>query len=81
MKVNETKSSHVTFTLRKDNCPAISFDQTVLPQVQSVKYLGLHFDCKLNWKEHIAKKRKQIDLKAKGINWLIGRNSNLSVEN
>ena len=33
------------------------------------------------WKEHIAKKRKQTDLKAKEINWLIGRNSNLSLEN
>jgi len=50
----------------------------VLPQAESVKYLGLHFDCKLNWKEHIAKK---IDLKAKETNWLIGRNSNLSLEN
>jgi len=53
----------------------------VLPHVESVKYLGLHFDCKLNWKEHIAKKRKQTDLKAKEINWLIGGNSNLSLEN
>ena len=81
IKVNETKSSQVTFTLRKDNCPAISINQTVLPQVESVQYLGLHFDCKLNWKEHIAKKMKQIDIKAKEIKWLIGRNSNLSLEN
>jgi len=38
IKVNETKSSHITFTLRKDNCPAVSINQTVLPQVESVKY-------------------------------------------
>ena len=44
-------------------------------------YLGLHFDSKLNWKEHITKKRKQTVLKAKEINWLTGRNSNLSLEN
>jgi len=75
------KSSHITFTLRKDNCPAISINQTVLPQVESVEYLGLHFDRKLNWKEHIAKKRKQTDLKVKEIDWLIGRNSNLSLGN
>ena len=62
IKVNETKSSHITFTLRKDNCPAISINQTVLPQVESVKYLGLHFDRRLNWKVHITKKRKQTDL-------------------
>jgi len=81
IKVNETKSSHITFTLRKESCPAISINQTVLPQVESVKYLGLHFDCKLNWKEHIIKKKKQTDLKVKEIKWLIGRNSNLSLEN
>ena len=81
IKVNETKSSHITFTLRKDNCPAISINQTVLPQVESVKYLGLHFDRRLNWKVHITKKRKQTDLKAKEINWLIGKKSNLSIEN
>ena len=81
IKVNETKSSHITFTLRKDNCPAISTNQTVLPQVESVKYLGLHFDRRLNWKVHITKKRKQTDLKAKEINWLIGKKSNLSIEN
>jgi hypothetical protein len=54
---------------------------TVLPQVESVKYLGLHFDRRLNWKVHISKKRKQTDLKAKETNWLIGRKSNLSLEN
>ena len=35
----------------------------------------------LNWKVHITKKRKQTDLKAKEINWLIGKKSNLSIEN
>jgi hypothetical protein len=31
IKVNETKSSYITFTLRKDNCPVIRINQTVLP--------------------------------------------------
>jgi hypothetical protein len=81
IKVNKTKSSHITFTLRKDNCLAIRITQTVLPQVESVKYLGLHFDRRLNWKVHITKKRKQTYLKAKEINLLTGRKSNLSIEN
>jgi hypothetical protein len=46
-----------------------------------VQLLGLHVDCRLNWKEHIAKKRKQIDLKTQGINWLIGKKFHLSIEN
>jgi hypothetical protein len=32
-------------------------------------------------KEHIARKRKQIDLKTKEMNWLIGKKSHLSIEN
>ena len=71
IKVNESKSSHVTSTLQKGHCPAVNINQTIIPQTEVVKYLGLHFDCRLNLKEHNARKRKQIDLKTKEINWLI----------
>ena len=40
-----------------------------------------HLDCRLNWKEHITKNRKQIDLKVKEVNWLTGKKSPLSIEN
>jgi hypothetical protein len=69
IKVNESKSSHINFTLLKGHCPAININQSIIPQTEVVKYPGLHFDCRLNWKEHIARKRKQIDLKTKVINW------------
>jgi hypothetical protein len=75
------KSSHITFTLRKCHCSAVNINQTVIPQAESVKYLSVQFDCRLTWKDHIAKKRKQINLKIKEINWLIGRKSHLSIEN
>jgi len=73
IKVNESKSSHITFTLWKGHCPAVNINQTIIPQTEAVKYLGLHFNCRLNWKEHIVRKRKQIDLKTKEINWLLGK--------
>jgi len=73
-KVNESKSWHITFTIRKGHCPAVNIHHTIKPQTQVVIYLGLHFDCRLNWKEQIARKRKQIDLKTKEINWLTGKN-------
>jgi hypothetical protein len=41
IKVNESKSSHITFTLRKGHCPAVNINQTITPQTESVKYLGL----------------------------------------
>ena len=64
IKVNESESSHITFTLRNGHCPAVNNNQpNYQPHTEAVKYPGLIFDCRLNWKEHIAKKRKQIDLK------------------
>ena len=66
---------------QKGHCPAVNINQTIIPQTEVAKYLGLHFDCGLNWKEHIARKRKQIDLKTKEIIWLLVKKSHLSTEN
>jgi hypothetical protein len=38
-------------------------------------------DSKLTWKQHITKKRKQINITIKQLNWLLGRKSNLAIEN
>jgi hypothetical protein len=43
MKVNETTSTHVTFTTRCAICPLVKID-VQLPQSDEVKYLGLHLD-------------------------------------
>jgi hypothetical protein len=43
----------------------------------SAAYLGLHLDNKLNWKDHIIKKPKQMDLRHKRP----GRKSHLSIDN
>jgi hypothetical protein len=48
--VNESKLWHIMFTLRKGHCPAVNNNQTIIPQTEAVKYLGLRFDCRLNWK-------------------------------
>jgi hypothetical protein len=37
-------------------------------------------DSKLTWKQHIAKKRKQINVTIKQLNWPLGRKSNLAFE-
>jgi hypothetical protein len=46
-------------------------------------YLSYPFllDSKLNWKAHIAKKQKQMDLRFKELWCLLGRKSHLSVSN
>jgi len=81
LKINETKSSHTAFTLRRGHCPPVYINQTAVPHAETVKYLGLHFDKRLTWKSHVTTKRKLLDLKTREINWLIRKHSPLSLEN
>ena len=37
LKINESKSSHITFSLRQGQCPPVNINQTDIPQVESVK--------------------------------------------
>jgi len=46
-----------------------------LNPAETVKYLGLLFDKGLTWKNHVATKRKLLDLKTREICWLIGKHS------
>jgi hypothetical protein len=50
-----------------------------LPQKNEVKTLGMHLDRRLTWAKYIESKRKQLNLKAKQIHWLLGKSA-LSTE-
>jgi hypothetical protein len=50
-----------------------------LPQ-NEVKYLVTHLDRRLTRAKHIKTRRKQFNLKAKQMHWLLGRRSTLSIE-
>ena len=39
IKVNESKSSHIRFTVRNGHCPAVNINQTIISQTEVVKYL------------------------------------------
>ena len=62
-------------------CPQLTFNQIVIPQADTVKYLGLHLDRRLTWNCHITKLWKHLDLKTKDLYWIIGRHSPLSLNN
>ena len=52
-----------------------------MPQAEHAKYLGIHLDRSLSWRNHIFTKRKALGLKQRTMHWLIGQQSNLSLEN
>lgn len=81
IKANETKSVNVTFTLRRGSCPPVVLNNIEVPQADHVKYLGLHLDKRLTWQKHIFTKRKQLGIQTRKLYWLIGRKSQLSLDN
>lgn len=82
IKLNESKSVHVNFTLRNiENPPNVTLNNIIVPIENKAKYLGMTLDTKLHWKEHIKIKRRELDLRYRELYWLIGRNSTLSIQN
>ena len=81
IRVNDTKTHHITFTLKNKNCPAVLLYDKPINQVDEVKYLGIHLDKRLTWQKHIWSKRKQLDIICRKLYWLFGRKSKLSLNN
>lgn len=81
IRANENKSKHITFTNRRETCPQVTLNSKVIPQADSVKYLGMHIDRRLNWRTHIWSKRKQLNHQLSKMYWLMGKKSKLSMEN
>jgi hypothetical protein len=44
IKINQDKSTHITFTLRNQTCPTVQMGSVALPQEKEVKYLGMYLD-------------------------------------
>lgn len=81
IKLNEAKSTHIDFTYKKINHKEIKIANVTVPYSKSAKYLGITLDEKLKWLEHIGKKQSELNLKVNKLNWLIGRNSMVSIKN
>jgi hypothetical protein len=81
IKVNNNKSLQIMFTTRPTECPPVMLNDEPIPMKNEVKYLGLHHDRRLTWKAHTKTKKQQLKIKTKQMNWLIGRKSQLSLEN
>jgi hypothetical protein len=73
MKANGSKSTHITFTTRRETCPQVHINNVQLPQAEEIKYLGLHLDQRLTWRNPIFAKRKQLGTTLTKMYWLLGR--------
>lgn len=81
IKLNETKSTHITFSYKRIVPYPVVVNNQILPHAKEVKYLGMTLDARLRWKAHVKKKREELGIKYRKLYWLLGRNSELSVEN
>jgi hypothetical protein len=81
MKANGSESTNITFTTRRETCPPVHINNVQLPQAEEVKYLGLHLDCRLTWRNHIFAKRKQLSTTLTQMYWLLGHQSRLTTSN
>ena len=81
IKLNGAKSTHVVYTLRhKNRHQQLFINNIIIPQAESAKYLGLHLDGRLNWKNYVRQKAMQTRQKVHDMYWLIGRKSKLSLK-
>ncbi|KAI5742412.1 hypothetical protein M8J77_007001 [Diaphorina citri] len=78
--VNESKSVHMTVTTKVATCPPVALNNQLIPQNDNVRYLGIHLDRKLTWKQHIEKKKVQLKLKHSKMFWLMGSKSKVSIQ-
>lgn len=77
IKINAEKSRHITFSMRRGDCPPVVLFGTPLPTATSVRYLGIHLDRRLTWKTHVKIKRQELALRIRTYYWLLGRHSAL----
>ena len=60
IKLNEQKSTHLRFTLKKGDCPNISLNWLIIQKSNSVNYLGIFLERRLMFKDHVKNKRTQV---------------------
>jgi len=81
IKAIENKSTHITFSLKRETCPAVTLNGQHNPQRETAKYLHIQIERRLTCQKHIFTTRKQLGLQLHRIYWIIGRKSKLSIEN
>jgi hypothetical protein len=80
IKINPSKSKHITLTLGNQTCPTVQMGNVDLPQKNKVEYLGMHLNRRLTWAKNIKINIKEPNRKAKQMHWPLGTRSTPSIE-
>jgi hypothetical protein len=73
MKISTSKTAFKSFSLaHKTIHPRLRYKSTALSQSHEFKYLGVTFDNKLNWKNHVAKIALQVSKRINVLKCLAG---------
>lgn len=81
LSIHPEKSQHITFTNKRPKNCVLKINEQIIPRVRSVKYLGVHIDCRLNWSTHITYAAKKGNIAFAMLYSLLRRNSRLSSNN
>lgn len=71
--------AHVTFALRRGDCPPVKLCGEVISHKDAYKYLGMALDRWLTWREHILK-RKHLYMVTRKMYWILCPKSALNLE-
>ncbi|KAL4085431.1 hypothetical protein QTP88_027290 [Uroleucon formosanum] len=79
IKINNEKSSRVTFTLKQSTVPLVYLNNKVIPSSSNVKYLGMTLDKRLTWATHIKQKQRILNARRRAVFPLIGKQSKINL--
>lgn len=78
-RLNLTTRNQITFTLRRLTCPQVYINDELIPQTDSVRYLGLTLDRRLTWGPHTRNTNQAITRRIKSLYTLLNPKSKLSL--
>uniref|UniRef100_A0A0A9Y2M9 RNA-directed DNA polymerase from mobile element jockey n=1 Tax=Lygus hesperus TaxID=30085 RepID=A0A0A9Y2M9_LYGHE len=80
-RMKQSQYAPTNFTDRKIPDLEVEINSNRIPCADTLKYLRMTLDSKLNWNYLIEKKEQELMIKFRKMYWLMGRNFQLSLHN
>jgi hypothetical protein len=81
IRINENKTCSITFTLRKSSTPDVTINDIKIPQKNINKIFRDDYIQQINMEAAYSQETKTINITIKQLDWLLGRKSNIAIEN